>query len=507
MAIPLPTIDQLRAAGAQCGLSLSDDELVSYRGIMQPVIDGYNMLAAMPDEVPAVHYPRTPGYRPNQTEDPHNAWYRKTSILGAPEGKLKGKRIALKDNIMLAGVPMMNGTTALEGYTPDFDATVVTRVLDAGAEIVGKAHCEALCLSANSYTNATGPIHNPHRMGLSAGGSSSGCGVVVALGEADMALGGDQGGSIRIPAALSGICGMKPSWGLVPYTGILSMEMTLDHTGPMTANVTDNARLLEVIAGDDGYDPRIKSPTVGDYTGSLADDVKGLKIALVREGFQLPNAEDSVIRLVQSAADRLRSLGAIVNEVSIPEHLTARAIFMPMVIDGATQVMSHGDGFGIGRADLYPVSFMDFIRDWRRHADSFPATAKLFLLTGTYITDRYGFRHYGKAMNIARRLRAAYDAVLAEADLLLMPTTPKTAKPFPGPAASIEERIATSSDTGGNTQQFNMTHHPAMSIPCGMADGLPVGMMLVGRHFEETTIYRAAYAFEQSGDWKTQHES
>ena len=157
---------------------------------------------------------------------------------------------------MLAGVPMMNGAATMEGYIPDIDATVVHRILDAGGTIVGKAHCEYFCLSGGSHTSATGPVHNPHKMGYSAGGSSSGSAVLVALGEVDMALGGDQGGSIRMPASFCGIYGMKPTHGLVPYTGIMPIEIYVDHTGPMTANVADNALLLEVLAGPDGYDPR-----------------------------------------------------------------------------------------------------------------------------------------------------------------------------------------------------------------------------------------------------------
>src|SRR5262249_14820022 len=173
----------------------------------------------------------------------------KTEIPGAASGKLKGKKVALKDNICLAGVAMMNGASTMEGYVPDIDATVATRILDAGGTITGKTVCEYLCFSGGSHTSASGPVHNPHRIGYSAGGSSSGSAAVVALGEVPMALGGDQGGSIRIPAAFCGIYGLKSTHGLVPYTGIMPIELTLDHAGPMTATVEDNALLLEVLAG------------------------------------------------------------------------------------------------------------------------------------------------------------------------------------------------------------------------------------------------------------------
>jgi amidase len=403
---------------------------------------------------------------------------------------------------MLAGVPMMNGSSTLEGFVPDFDATIVTRMLDAGAEIVGKTHCENFCMSGGSHTNAIGPVHNPHKMGYSAGGSSSGSAVVVALGEADMAIGGDQGGSIRMPSSFSGTYGMKPTWGLVPYTGIMPIEVVIDHAGPMTANVADNALLLEIIAGDDGYDPRIKSPKVQPYTKALGAGIKGLKIAVVEEGFQQPGAEADVNGSVREAAKRLRSLGATVDTVSIPMHLSGLPIWTPIGVEGMTQTMMYGDGYGLSRMDLYSNAMMDFHRGWRRQADALSETTKLMLLLGTYIGNTYGPKYYGKAINLSRRFTAAYDKVLADYDLLLMPTTPMKATPLPSPDASREEYVQRAFEMIVNTAPFDVTHHPAMSIPCGMSDGLPIGLMLVGRHFDEMTIYRAAHAFEKSGDWK-----
>ncbi len=502
MSVSLPTPDQLRAVAAQCGLSLTSDDVASFLGLMRGSIDAYNAVAAMPDELPVVTYPRTPGYAPAPEDNPRNAWYRKTSVKGAPKGKLKGRTVALKDNIMLAGVPMMNGSATLEGFVPDFDATIVTRMLDAGAEIVGKTHCENFCMSGGSHTNAVGAVHNPHKMGYSAGGSSSGSAVVVALGEADMAIGGDQGGSIRMPSSFSGTYGMKPTWGLVPYTGIMPIEIVIDHTGPMTANVADNALLLEVIAGDDGYDPRIKAPKVEQYTRALGKGVKGLKIAVVEEGFQQPGAEADVNESVREAAKRLRSLGAAVDDVSIPIHLSGLPIWTPIGVEGMTQTMMFGDGYGLSRTDLYSNAMMDFHRGWRRQADALSETTKLMLLLGTYINNIYGPKYYGKAINLSRRYAAGYDKVLADYDLLLMPTTPMKATPLPGPDASREEYVQRAFEMIVNTAPFDVTHHPAMSIPCGMSDGLPVGLMLVGRHFDEMTIYRAAHAFEQAGDWK-----
>jgi amidase len=216
MAVRRPTTEQMQELLFDFGMQMQPELLEEFRGFMEGSIASYDVVDALPDEKPVVRYPRTPGYRPTGEENPYNAWYVKTTIKGAPNGKLAGKTVALKDNVCLAGVPMMNGSATLEGFVPDLDATIVTRMLDAGATILGKAHCECFCLSGGSHTGATGPVHNPHKHGYSAGGSSSGSGALVAAGQVDMAIGGDQGGSIRIPAAFCGIYGMKPTWDWCP---------------------------------------------------------------------------------------------------------------------------------------------------------------------------------------------------------------------------------------------------------------------------------------------------
>ena len=502
MTVRLPTPAQLEDVAAKVGLSLSKPDVDSFLALLKPLIDSYQVVDQMSDELPVVKYPRTPGYRVPAAENPHNAWYYKTTVKGAPTGKLFGKTVALKDNVMLAGVPMMNGASTLEGFVPEMDATIVTRLLDAGAVILGKAHCEYFCLSGGSHTSAAGPVHNPMKHGYSAGGSSSGSAALVAAGEVDMAIGGDQGGSIRMPASYCGIYGMKPTWGLVPYTGVMPIEIFVDHTGPMTATVEDNALMLEVLAGDDRYDPRIKAPATVSYSEALSGGVKGLKIAVVKEGFGWPNSEADVDAKVKAGAKLFEKLGAQVTEVSIPMHLVGGAIWTPIGAEGLTQTMMWGDGYGVSRSDLYSTALMDFHRGWRWRADELSETTKLMTMLGTYINQQFGSRFYGKAVNISRRLKAAYDSVLAEHDLLLMPTLPLKATKIPEKGAPREEVIARAFEMLPNTAPFDITHHPAMSIPCGLGDGLPIGMMLIGKAFDEATIYRAAHAFEQAGDWK-----
>src|SRR5213594_4245242 len=281
MPVTRPTVAQVRVLADDLGMTLSDDDVASFLALMAGSIAAYDAIEAMPDYVPAVTYPRTPGYRPEGAENRYNAWYVKTTVKGAPTGRLAAKTIVLKDNVCLAGVPMMNGASTLEGYVPDLDATIVTRILDAGGTIVGKAHCEYFCFSGGSHTCAAGPVLNPRKIGYSAGGSSSGSAALVAAGEVDMAIGGDQGGSIRIPSCWCGVYGLKPTYGLVPYTGIFPIELTLDHAGPIAGSVEDVALLLEAIAGPDGLDPRQANvPDPEAYSKALTGDLSGLRIGV-----------------------------------------------------------------------------------------------------------------------------------------------------------------------------------------------------------------------------------
>ena len=432
-----------------------------------------------------------------------NAWYIKTEVRGADSGPLRGKQVVLKDNIALAGVPMMNGASTLEGYVPDIDATVAWRVLDAGGTIVGKAHCEYFCLSGGSHTNATGPVHNPWRMGYIAGGSSSGCGALVGAGEVAMAIGGDQGGSVRIPAAFSGCYGMKGTHGLVPYTGAMPIEATIDHLGPITGTVSDNALLLEVIAGEDGLDPRQYSPKTARYTDALSRGVQGLRIGFLREGFGQVGATPGVDEKVRAAGDALARLGAKVTEVSVPMHLDGPAIWTPITLEGLQAQMMHGNGMGFNWRGMYMTSLMDKHAGWRERADELSPSLKVSMFVGEWFIRNHRGRFYAKAQNLSRQLRIAYDRALGEFDLLLMPTVPMTAQPIPEPGAPIAEIIARAFEMVANTTPFNATGHPAMSIPCGLVGGLPVGAMLIGKHWDEFTIYRAAAAFEGVGDWRT----
>jgi amidase len=498
MAVPKPTAAELSSIAEQLGYRSALDSIQEYTALVSAMLEAYDAVDTVDEQPVLVTREPTDSRVPTQEEDPHHAWYVRTSIRGATDGPLAGVRLAVKDSVMVAGVPMMNGADLLDGYTPVVDATVVTRALDAGAEIVGKTACEYFCLSGGSHTNAHGPTHNPHRHGWSAGGSSSGSAVVVATGQADMALGADQAGSIRMPASFSGVVGMKPTYSLVPYTGIAPIEAFFDHVGPMTRTVADNARLLQVIAGTDGIDPRQRVVRVGDYSSGLDAGVRGLRIGVLREGFGQPGGEPDVDAQVRQAATVLEKLGAVVEEVSVPLHLLGPALWTPIAIEGLTETVLRNQGFGISRDDYYPVDMMEHLLRRRADVDALPPNVKLFTLLGTYVDQTLGHTYYGKAVNRVRTLRAAYDAALRDVDVLLMPTTPQKAQPLPDPADGVVEWCRRATEMFANTCPFDVSHHPALSVPCGVSDGLPVGLMLVGRHFDEATLYRVAQAYERS---------
>ena len=325
----------------------------------------------------------------------------------------------------------MNGAAPLEGYVPEVDATVVTRLLDAGAIILGKSVTECLGFSGASCTSATGPVDNPSCPGYSVGGSSSGSAALVALGAVDFGIGGDQGGSIRVPASFAGVCGLKPTFGLVPYTGIMGIEATIDHAGPITRTVADNALVLTVLAGNDRINSRQKPDIrVPDYCSVLNSSIADLRIAVVDEGFDLIGSEPDVSMAVKSAAELFAGLGAVVERRSIPWHRLAPAIWAPLVLESGAQVLFYGNGFGTNHEGLYIGSMAQALGAMFQEADNLADTVKVSLLAGLYATQNYHGKYYAKAQNLRRMLRAEYDKILADFDVLLMPTTPmKATKP------------------------------------------------------------------------------
>jgi amidase len=496
MAIVGPSSAELAAIAEELGFHFDPADVVAFQHMMKGSLEAYGALDLLPDALPQPRYPRLRGTVPGAEDNPFGAFARITDIAGAPSGALAGKRVVVKDCVCVAGVPMMNGSSTFEGYVPEIDATVVTRILDAGGTIVGKAANEDYCYSGGSHTNARGPVDNPHRAGFTAGGSSSGSAALVGGGVVDMAIGTDQGGSVRQPASCCGVVGMKATFGLVPCTGNLGMEYSLDHVGPLTRSVADNALLLETIAGSDGLDSRQADCKVDRYTADLDAGAKGLRIGILDETFGLEQSDSRTDEAVRAGVARFAKLGAEVEIVSIPLHRQGGAIWMPRAAEGCLASMFHGNGFGFGPAGVYLPSAMQRQAMWRHQADRLSDTVKLGMLVGQYMFRAYGGRYYGRAHNLARLLAAAYDRALARVDLLAAPTLPFPPPRRPAANAAREEVVATAYGMTINTAPFNATGHPSMSMPCGWIDGLPVGLMLTGRRFDERTTYRAAAALE-----------
>lgn len=438
---------------------------------------------------------RRPGHRPTEEENPYGAWVWRADVRERSEGPLAGSWIALKDNIAVAGMPMSDGSPLLDGFMPSVDATVARRVLEAGGEIRGKATCEALCFSGGSHTSYPWPVRNPRDPSRMAGGSSSGSAALVASGAVEMAIGGDQAGSVRIPASWCGIVGLKPTFGLVPYTGALSLEPTYDHLGPMAKDVARVALLLEVLAGRDGLDPRqIDTPSeLPPYTGDLRNGSPAPVVGVVSEGFGWPGvSEVEVDAAVRASLEVVAACGARMREVSIPWHrdgihvwdaVTAEGVWSGLVRDRLA-----GYGFPGPREPEIPSVLS---AGMQADPGGLPPGVRVVALLGAHVAERYHGAHYAKGQALRVPLRDAYDRALADLDVLAMPTTP-WGPPLLDEAVSRAELLRRTAGPIENTCPFDLSGHPAISIPCGTANGLPVGLMLVGRRFDEARLLRAA---------------
>ena len=503
MALRPPTDDDLRRLAEANHFQLNDEEVEGFQAIIPGLFESYEQLDRMPvPKEPLKYAKRDPGQRPAPEDDPLNAIVRQCTLPGSESGKLAGKRIGLKNNICVAGMPMQCGSLLLEGYIPDFDATIVTRLLDDGADIVATLNLDNFAFSGAGDTSAQGPVLNPHNPQHLAGGSSGGSGAALYYDEIDITIGGDQGGSIRIPASWCGVVGLKPTHGLVPYTGIVGIDATFDHVGPMTRTVADAALTLEVIAGPEATDQRREDAALQPYTQSLDQGVAGLRIGVLTEGFGLPGSQEDVDAGVRRALSIFGELAAEVQEVSVPAHRNSAGIIWGLIAEGATAYLQ-SNGMGYHREGFYNQGLTETLgRARKAQGNDLPPTVKLVLLMGSYVKDQYHGRMYAKAQMLRQGLRAAYDNAFGQFDLLAMPTTPMKAHEYQRDLGT-QGTLAHGWDMLDNTAPFDMTGHPAISVPCGKSGGLPIGLMLVGRQFEDATVLRAAHTFEQQADWET----
>ncbi|WWC68281.1 uncharacterized protein I206_102204 [Kwoniella pini CBS 10737] len=466
-------------------------------------------------------YPRKDIHLPEADANESRGWAWRCDIGGDKNGLLGGKTVVFKDTVCVAGVPLLFGTDAFDGYVPDVDATVVSRVLQNGGRIIGKAACENFSHGATSSSSPFGPVENPYAKGFTTGGSSSGCGTLVGSGQADMAIGGDQGGSIRIPATFCGIVGLKPTFGLVPYTGVLTSDAGIDHVGPMCPTVLDCATLLEAVAGYDGLDDRqLGAPEydkIPRYRSLLLEarsqPLQGKRIGILKEAIEGKLVASSVRSLVELAADRFKNLGIQVDEVSIPMFTLTPALshIINKLASGGTR-----QGRQVGRRGLYLNDYWDHLLPWDQ--DKYDK-AKYFV-TGTAMSCEYAWLKYptayGRAMNLSRKLKDDFDELFKQYDAIIMPTCPQPPRrhipAHAGPLGWADHAPGTASITAA----FNLTGHPALTIPVGFAPPmgddiqtpddlairLPVGMMIVGKMFDESKIMVLADALERSAGWK-----
>jgi amidase len=508
----VPDVEEVVAVARALGIHLSPEEAVLYQKYLLEQLGEFDtFVQARLEEArpPMVSASRQPGYQPKPEEDPLNAWMWKCQIKGAADGLLAGKTVSYKDHIAVAGMPMSFGCFALDGFIPDFDATVVTRVLQAGGTIIGKNVMNGLSggFGTGGAIGDYGRPLNPHNHDHVTGGSSSGSAAAVTAGEVDISFGGDQGGSIRIPAAFCGIVGHKPTFGLVSHFGIgFGSDQSIDYTGPMTRTVEDAAAALQATAGYDSYDPRQTRdvPPSLDVLGRLADGVAGLRLGVLDEGFD--EAEAAVRDLVLAAVDILAKAGATVSRVSIPEHHAIRTAQAALSGEGALALLKTGF-FGAFTRTYYPASLIAAINKvWASQADVLAPRTKLSLIAAELSRRNYQGRVYAKAQNVRPAYIKAYDAALANVDVLVMPTclmtAPKNHTPGNYLDAVEDNLMMMHSRVSRNTLPFNYTGHPALALPVGKSSaGLPVSMQLVGRCFDDPLLLRVAYAYQHSTDW------
>lgn len=474
---------------------------------LDAILDGMRGTYARVEALAAQHAPAESGAVRWDVEriagaDRYHAWMYRTSLRegAAAAGPLAGLRLVVKDSIAVAGVPMTGGSNFLQGFVPSRSAVAVERALEAGAVLAGTAVCEDLCYSGSSFTSATGPVLNPYDPEKAAGGSTSGCGVLLATGEADLAFGTDLGGSVRNPAAWCGVSALKPTFGLVPYAGAMATEFSMDHLGLMTRTARELALLLDAVAGPSIDDPRQAGVgTLPESSARINDDISHLRIGIVRDGFGWPGRSDPRLdRVVRDAANALAGLCAGAGDVSIELHRHARDIHVPISCEGGLATVFEQNLQGSNHAGLYdPDLALAFGRALDANAEKLPLNGKIVLIAGTIMRHETKSRVSALAQALRARLRAQYDEALSRFDVLVMPTVPMLPHRLPTGPLTPAEHQKLAFEMHDNNCAMNLTGHPALSVPCGMLDGLPVGMLLVGRHLDDHLLLRVAHRFQE----------
>jgi aspartyl-tRNA(Asn)/glutamyl-tRNA(Gln) amidotransferase subunit A len=419
-----------------------------------------------------------------------DAFITRETIEGDEDGPLAGRTVAVKDNISTEGVRTTCGSAMLEEYVPPYDATVVERLKDAGATLVGKTNMDEFGMGTTTETSAFGPTKNPVDQSRVPGGSSGGSAAAVAAGEADLALGSDTGGSIRCPAAFCGVVGIKPTYGLVSRYGLVAYANSLEQIGPLAPTVESAAELLEVIAGPDGRDATTREAGAdADYASAADGDVEGLTVGVPTE--LIEGADERVVETFESALADLEAQGAETHEVSLPSVERAVQAYYVIAMSEASSNLARFDGVRYGPETESEGNWNEAFAQVRE--EGFGDEVKRRVLLGTYaLSAGYHDKYYAKAQDARAWLKRDFDEALAEADVLASPTMPVL--PFEL-GESLDDPLQMYL-ADANTVPVNLANLPAISVPAGEADDLPVGLQLIGGAFDERTIIRAASAVE-----------
>ncbi len=415
---------------------------------------------------------------------------------GNPAGPLDGVPIALKDIFCTRGLETTSGSKILQGFIPPYDATVVTRLREAGLPILGKLNQDEFAMGSSTESSAFHPTHNPWDLSRTPGGSSGGSSAAVAAREAFGALGTDTGGSIRQPAALTNTVGLKPTYGRVSRYGVIAFASSLDQVGPMTRTVADCAALLQLICGRDPLDATSAPVEVPDFGQELEGGVKGMKLGLPREYF-VEGMDPEVAASVRAAAESYRKLGAEIVDISLPHSRHALAAYYLIAPAEASSNLARYDGIRFGLRAKGAHSLGELYSQTRDQG--FGAEVKRRIMLGTYaLSAGYYDAYYLKAQKVRTLIRGDFDRAFAQVDAILSPTAPtpafKLGEKSGDPLAMYLMDVL--------TLPCNLAGLPGMSIPCGFTrSGLPIGLQLLGRHFDEARLLRIARAFEREHDF------
>ncbi|PWB51872.1 MAG: Asp-tRNA(Asn)/Glu-tRNA(Gln) amidotransferase GatCAB subunit A [Candidatus Methanoperedenaceae archaeon] len=409
------------------------------------------------------------------------------------DGPLAGIPIAIKDNISTKGIMTTCASKILTGYIPPYDAHVIEKLKNAGAIIIGKTNMDEFAMGSSTETSFYGPTLNAWDMTRVPGGSSGGSAAAVAGGEAPLSLGSDTGGSVRCPASFCGVVGLKPTYGVISRYGLISYANSLEQIGPFASSVRDVATLFDVIAG---HDPRDSTSVKreGNYSPALENDVNGLKIGIPEEYFG-EGIDRNVEKSVRDAINTLEELGATSMEVKMPHTKYALSAYYIIAMSEASSNLARFDGmrYGLRTEDHDWHTTFSHVR-----ADGFGDEVKRRILLGTYaLSAGYLDKYYLKALKIRTLIKQDFERAFKDADVLIAPT-------MPYPAFKIGEKIDDPISlylADVETVPINLAGVPSISLPCGFSGSLPIGMQVIGKHFDEAAILRTAYTFEENTDF------